>query len=300
MGYDKISGLRDLFERDTYGYLNPPQRLILFVMVSFEGPDGFFLDFERFRPMTGLKTRALMQNLHYLRDGKSYKKGVYLPCANPEHKHLGIIRTERYARTGTKQTYRTDLSVYESLISVHGNALTNNTIENESVHRETGSAHLEVKLGAPTSQSGGTAVHPYIQDLQDIQDIQAREGYGAKLKSFLDMKLPNEKRFRVTLDLLQLCTDLERKGTSFKAIENEISPVGEKSIINPKAFVKSRLMDLMEREPDWSPYNKPQWCGSCEEISRQNKYPSEIPGGDGAKTYSCLNCDPFMVSRRNL
>jgi hypothetical protein len=300
MGYDKISGLRDLFERDTYGYLNPPQRLILFVMVSFEGADGFFLDFERFRSMTGLKTRALMQNLHYLRDGKSYKKGLYLPCPNHEHKHLGIISTERYARTGAKQTYRIDLSVYEGLISVHGNALTNNTIENNSVHGETGSAHLEVKLGAPTSQSGSTTVHPYIQDLQDIQDIQALEGYGTKLKSFLDMKLPNEKRFRLTLDLLQLCTQLEHKGTSFKAIEREISPVGEKSITNPKAFVRSRLMDLMEREPDWSPDNKPKWCGSCEEISRQNKYPSEIPGGDGAMTYSCLNCDPFMVSRRNL
>ena len=300
MGYDKISGLRDLFERDTTGLLNSPQRLILIVMVSIEGVDGFFLDFERFCAMTGLKKRALLQNLHYLRDGKSYKNGSYLPCSNYEHRHLAIVSTERYARTGSKQTYRTNLGSYEELIRVHEDALTSSPNGRPRVHSEEVDVHPEAKMSASKSQSGGTPVHPYIQQIQQIQDIQTEESYEVKLRTLLRKKLSNDKRFTVTPDLVRICDNLELKGTSFKAIESELSALGADSIINPKGFVKSRLVALLDRDPDWSSDNKPQWCGSCEEISRQNKYPSEIPGGDGAMTYSCLNCDPFMVSMRNL
>lgn len=299
MGFDKIKELRDLFEKDAESLLNSPQRLILLLMVSIEGPDGFFLDFERFCSMTGMKKRGLLQNLHNLRDGKSYKNGLYSPCPNSKHKHLGIISTERYARTGSKQTYRTDLSAYERLISVHNSAPKGSSSENNSVHKETGSPHQEVILGAPRSRLEGTLVHPYIQDLQDIQDKQTQKDYVGRLKIFLDQNLPKERRFIVTQDLLQICNELERKGTSFSAIESVINPVRETSIVNPKAFVKSRLKNLIDRGPDWSSDNKPPWCGICEETSRKNNYPSELPGGNGAMTYSCLSCDPFMVNRRN-
>ena len=299
MGYDKLAGLRDLFERDTAGILNPPQRLILFIMVSVEGKDGFFLDFEHFRRQTGLKKRALLQNLHYLRDGKSYKDGSYSPCVNLEHKHLDIVRTEHYARTGTKQTYRTDLTVYETLLSVHVGAPSNTLNQSTSVHLETESVHLEVIKGAPTSQLACAPEHPYIQDIQDIQDIQGQESYAVRLQRFLDTKLSNEKRFTVTHDLVRVCRELSAKGTSFKAIEAVLSPVGEGSIHNPPAFVRARLNDLATREPDWSSDNKPPWCGRCDERTRQNNYKSPVPNGNGAETYSCPACDPFMVNTKN-
>jgi hypothetical protein len=297
MGYDKLIGLRDLFEKDT-GLLNPTQRLILILMVEIEGTEGFFLDFERYRSMTGLKKRALLQNLHLLRDGKFYKDGFYSPCPNLEHKHLNIIKTERYAKAGASQTYRTDLTAYETLISVHLSAPTNTLNQTTSVHLETESVHLEVIKGAPTSQLGSTPVHPYIQDIQDIQDIQEHESFAVKLQVFLNKKLPNEKRFTLSTDLNRLCGELERKGTSFKALETALSPVGEGSIHSPKAFVKSRLEDLMTREPDWSADNKPKWCGTCDERTRRNSFLSAVPGGDGAMTYSCPKCEPYMVRKK--
>ena len=47
MGYDKLAGLRDLFERDT-GLLNQTQRFILDLMTQIEGVQGFLLESERF------------------------------------------------------------------------------------------------------------------------------------------------------------------------------------------------------------------------------------------------------------
>ena len=304
MGFRDISRLRNLFAKDSTGLLNQTQRLILHTIIGYEDDKtgkGCFVGLPRLCEETGLKKRALLQNLHYLGDGRSYKDDSYRPCETCEpESHLNIIRTSHYARKGKQQVYHTDLNALESLLSVRDGAPITPIIEPTSVHLETQSVHPREIQGAPTSQLGSTPVHPYIQEIQDIQDIQAQESYGVRLKSFLDKKLPNEKHFAVTLDLLRMCSELERKGTSFRAIESEITPVGEISIINPKAFVKSRLMNLMEREPDWGANNKPPWCGYCEEISRKNKYLSELPGGNGAMTYSCLNCDPFMVSRRNL
>ena len=299
MGYDKLAGLRDLFERDT-GLLNQTQRFILDLMTQIEGVQGFFLESERFYSMVGLNKRAVLTNLHYLGDGKSFKDGSWKPCAKLECKgHLLIVSRDNRAKPGTKQVYRTHLAVYETLISVHASAPIITFGETNSVRLEPESVHLEVIKGAPTSQLGSTPVHPYIQDIQDIQDIQEQESYAVKLQNFLDTKLSNEKRFTVTHDLVRVCGELSAKGTTFMALETALSAVGKDSIHNPPAFVRARLNDLVTHEPDWSSDNKPPWCGTCDERTRKNNYKSPVPDGNGAETYSCPACDPFMVNKKN-
>lgn len=45
----------------------------------------------------------------------------------------------------------------------------------------------------------------------------------------------------------------------------------------------------------WSASNRPPYCGECDPETRKTIEPYLLPNGNGAKTYSCLNCDPFMV-----
>jgi hypothetical protein len=47
----------------------------------------------------------------------------------------------------------------------------------------------------------------------------------------------------------------------------------------------------------WSMENPPPYCGVCDPETRKNDFWSELPDGNGAKTLSCLICNPFMVNK---
>jgi hypothetical protein len=238
----------------------------------------------------------MQDNLHYLGDGKAWSDGSFLPCKTQKcETHLNIIRTFHYARKGRQQVYHSDLNTLESLLSMHDGAPISSSIEPPSVHLETQSVHLREPQGAPTSPIGSTTVHPYIQDIQDIQDIQEQESYVSRFRVFLEDKLLNSKLFYISSDLIQLLTELERKGTPFEAITSELSAVGEDSIHNPKAFVKARLRDLKTREPVYSRDNPPAWCGNCDKETRKNTFLSNLPSG--GQTLYCVACDPALVNR---
>ncbi len=70
-------------------------------------------------------------------------------------------------------------------------------------------------------------------------------------------------------------------------------------IDTPKGFVISLLKEKLAKPPRYSPEIKPKWCGNCDEVSRKLNEPVDIPNGNGSATWSCLECDPYMVNKAN-
>jgi predicted transcriptional regulator len=77
---------------------------------------------------------------------------------------------------------------------------------------------------------------------------------------------------------------------------------------NPGGFLTSLLKRQLENgytpketsgQPlvAWSMENPPPYCGVCDPETRKNDFWSELPDGNGAKTLSCLICNPFMVNK---
>ncbi len=288
MGYDNIAPLRNLFARDSDGLLNQTQRLILQTIVTYESDGkGCFVGYDRLAAETGLKKRALQENLHYLGDGLVWKDGKRNLCTNSECKaHLKIVKTSHYARRGKQQVLRTDLRAYERELSMRDGAPI-----------EVASMQSGAVKGVPISEIASAIAHPYKQE---IHNKQLNESFAVKLQSYLRTKLANSKRFAISPALVQLCDELEHKGTSFKAIEAEISAVDSDSILNPKAWVTSRLKDLVAREPIWSWDHLPPKCtnSDCDSEKRTLPYRYEIrtnpPGGTSNE---CRACNPNARNR---
>ena len=71
------------------------------------------------------------------------------------------------------------------------------------------------------------------------------------------------------------------------------------SIHTPREFVIHLIKEKLAKPPRYSSEVKPKWCGNCDEGSRKLNEPVDIPNGNGSATYSCLECDPYMVNRSN-
>jgi hypothetical protein len=145
-----------------------------------------------------------------------------------------------------------------------------------------------------TSNSGETHKSPSSYPIQENNKTKKQQGSSYSLQ--LLEAIPLKYRFAITETIEELLLTLESQGTSFKAIEGALRTADWDGMRSPKAVVTQLLRDLATRVPDYSPENKPKWCGSCNEETRKTDYPSPLPNGNGAITYSCLACDPYMVS----
>jgi len=298
MGYSEIDRLRNLCARDTDGLLNITQRLILFIINSYENPDdprGCFKDHEFVLQIVNLKDRAWLENLHHLGDGTKWENNKRVPCSHLDcqgkETHLRIIKRTGRAYKNNAQGYKLDLNRYEHLLSMrHGAPL--DLVDNPE------SVRLEAVEHAPNDTIGRAIVHPYKQDKQDKQ-LQ-ENSYEVSLNNFLRKKLETTKLFRVDPVIAQLLADLEAKGFTYKAVETALEAVGESSINNPKGYAKAKLQTLLEGEPDWNfPDHLPPHCGECEVITRLLPKRYEIPGGQGATTNQCPKCNPYALRRKS-
>ena len=70
-------------------------------------------------------------------------------------------------------------------------------------------------------------------------------------------------------------------------------------IDTPRGFVIHLLKEKLAKPPRYSSEVKPEWCGKCDEVSRKLSEPVGIPNGNGSATWSCLECDPYMVNKAN-
>lgn len=237
MSFTEIPKLRDLIAQDSQGIVNKTQRLILFTIISHESSDkGCTIGFEKLMEYTLLKKRALLENLHYLGDGKSWKNNTYTDCTNPKCTvHLGIVKTQHYAKKGWQQVYRTDLKAYEQALRVHTDAPIN-----------TLTVHADNTEGALAQQKEFVQVHPYKHE---IHERQLQSSYVDLVQNLIYKHLPKSKQFILDKQTQALCLELEQLETPFNAFAEYLSPLSQDSIINPSAFVKSRLQALKEATP---------------------------------------------------
>lgn len=294
MSYREIDRLRNLFERDIDGLVNPTQRLILIVVTSYEGKDGCYVGSARLEKVVGLKSRALLENMHHLTDGSKWEKNKRVPCSHPDcvkkETHLKIIKRNARAYKGTQQNYTTDLDRYEYLLSMRHGAPIEQELETESMH-------LDTDKGALEGNKGSALVHPYRHERHERQLHES--SFVNLFNNFIRKQLPTEKLFRVDSKIVELLHQLESKGFSFKAVETALEAVGADSMNNPKAFTLSRLQTLVEGEPDWSfPDRLPPHCGHCE-VNTRTVARYEIPSNPpGLTTNQCPNCNPYAIKRR--
>ena len=288
MSYNEIKKLRVLIAQDTLGIVNRTQRLILFTIISHESSDlGCTVGFDKLMEYSLLKKSALLENLHYLGDGKSWKQGAYTDCANPEcSQHLCIIKTEHYAKRGWQQVYRTDLRAYELALRVR----TGGPIEQERVH-------VENLKTPPRQQKVSVKVDPYKHE---IQERQLQSSYVDLLNIFLKQQLPVEKLFLVNETMSQALLELEHLGISFNAITERLRAVSENSINNPRGFVQKRLVEFVSLCEVGSESALPPKCTNpdCGE-DRRLPYGVLIPNGNGAMSQECPDCNPRAIARNN-
>jgi len=237
MSYNEIAKLRDLFAQDTLGLVSSNQRLILTMMISHESTaKGCIVGLQRLQELTLLKKRALLQNLHYLGDGKSWKNNSYTDCTNPKCRvHLKIVKTDHYAKKGWQQVYRTELKAYEHALRVHVGA----PIKLDRVH-------VDDLKGAPQYPIECTQAHPLRLERHERQ---LQSSCVDLVQSLVYKLLPNNKQFILDQQTQDLCLELEHLETPFNAFTEYLSPMSQDWINNPSAYVKSRLLALKEATP---------------------------------------------------
>lgn len=237
MSFNELPKLRDLIAQDSQGIVSKTQRLILFTIISHESPEkGCTVGFDKIMEYTLLKKRALLDNLHYLGDGKSWKEGNYSDCTNPTCKtHLKIVKTEHYAKKNWQQVYRTDLQFYASALRVHVGA-----------PFSTITVHPNNQVGALANQLEGAQVHPYRQE---IHQKQLPRSYVDLVQSIVAKLLPESKQFILDQETATLCLELEQLETPSHAFAEYLNALSQESINNPRAYVKSRLRALKEATP---------------------------------------------------
>jgi hypothetical protein len=111
--------------------------------------------------------------------------------------------------------------------------------------------------------------------------------------------IPKDKQFTATPEFLSLLEQLKQHGTSYNDLKAVLKGIDWVGIKLPKEFVISLLEKKLAKPPRYSSEVKPKWCGKCDEVSRKLDKPVDIPNGNGSATWSCLECDPYMVNKAN-
>ena len=111
--------------------------------------------------------------------------------------------------------------------------------------------------------------------------------------------IPKDKQFTATPEFVSMLEQLKQYGTSYNDLKGDLKVLNWFSIHTPREFVIHLLKEKLAKPPRYSSEVKPKWCGKCDEVSRKLNEPVDIPNSNGATTYSCLECDPYLVNKAN-
>lgn len=263
MSFSDIESFRRALEGVPEGIIKPNMASLLWVIVSY--PNGCYIG------QDALAKQARLKHDNFTK--------VLRACTK-----LGLIdREQTYARTGIRQCYRVNMPRLLELGRVEFSTPTlTNRVESKTV------------LGGIESGTGSTQVDPYKYN--KYYKSSKEDLFNSSL-SFI----PANKRFAVNEELHILVDELEHRGTTSEALAAEFRHDNWPKVNNPKKFVLDRLRDLVARPVQYTATNRPPKCANpdCDEETRRVPYPVDIPGGNGAQTYSCLECNPGILNKRN-
>ena len=210
MAYELLLPYRKLAQEIPGTVLNTTHRLIITTFIEYYSEaKGVYVSFETLAKELGLSKRTLLENLHYLGDGQVWRDGKRVPCINPKCKsHLKIIYGSHYARADKGQVYRLKFNNLSALAtSVRITAPTINS-----------SVRLDVKEGAPSSESACATPHPYIPDIPDIRKKKTYDYVNYQRWHVISQVLPPllVRQWRHTKES-ETCLDVITQGTTLKA-----------------------------------------------------------------------------------
>jgi hypothetical protein len=263
MSFNDIEPFRRALEEAPEGLITPSMASLLWVIVSY--PNGCYIG------QDALAKQARMKHDNYSKVlGRCTRLGL-------------ILREQSYARAGVRQCYRVNMTRLLELSRVELSTPTNNK-----------RVELETVQGGTKSPSGGNQVHPY-KDYKYYKS--SKEDLFITSLSFI----PANKRFAISEEVKKLLIELEHTGTTLEAIEADFRTVAWDLIQNPRVFVTGRLRDLVTRPVLYTSERQPPKCNNpdCDPTTRKLSYPIEIPNGNGARTYSCPDCNYSSVNKRN-
>jgi hypothetical protein len=263
MSFNDIEPFRKALEGIPDDLIKPSMASLLWVIVSY--PNGCYIG------QDALAKQARLKHDNFTK--------VLRACTK-----LGLINREQtYARTGLRQNYSVNMNRILELGRVEISTPTlDNRVENKA------------PLGVTDSDTGSTPVDPYKYNKNNKSSRD-------DLFSNFQLSLPAHKRFSFDLEVSNQLKNLEHRGTTLEAIQDDLRLVAWDSITNPKAFVISRLRDIEARPIRFSADSPPPKClnPECDQERRTLSKPVEVPLGNGATTIYCLECNHHWVNKRN-
>ena len=149
---------------------------------------------------------------------------------------------------------------------------------------------VESEKGIHSEQKGYPHEHP-ITTLTTINNYQLVED--------LLSVIPKDKHFNATPEFVSMLEELKHYGTSYNDLKGYLTGFNWFNIKIPREFVIYLIDKKLSKPPRYNSEVKPEWCGKCDEATRKLSEPVDIPNSNGATTYSCLECDPYLVNKAN-
>jgi len=111
--------------------------------------------------------------------------------------------------------------------------------------------------------------------------------------------IPKDKHFTATPEFVSMLEQLKQHGTSYNDLKADLKVLDWFRIDTPKGYVIHLLKQMLAKPPRYNSEVKPKWCGNCDKETRKLSERVVMPNGNGSTTYSCLECDPYMVNKAN-
>ena len=192
--------------------------------------------------------------------------------------NAGLLFRVTRARIGWQSEYAPNMKRIRELKVTHELPIDNEQVTEKAV------------IGNPTVLSGSPVSYP-----------KPNKPIKPTTQLFIDLLsvIPKDKHFTATPEFLSLLEQLKHYGTSYNDLKGDLKVLNWFSIYAPKEFVISLVKEKLAKPPRYSSEVKPKWCGKCDEVSRKLNEWVDVPNGNGSKTQSCLECDPYLVNKAN-
>lgn len=201
-----------------------------------------------------------------------------------------------YNVTPGKHKSRSEFGVNESLIEKFISVAKESPVIDDYPHGHD-LLTVENAVGDPEVSNACPQSHPKSNERNKNKESKT---FDLVRLEYIIQGLPTHMRALVNpgLNLEKLLDELERKGTTRKAIREYLRACSWSMVEMPGGIVITRLKQLLATKLANEDFLLPVWCGrsECDEETRKVSIAWPIPGGDGATTFACPRCSKFAMT----